>query len=296
MERAVAISSNGAVESSSSAVSWGPIIAGAVTAAAISLCLLILGSGLGLTLVSPWAGNNASGTTFAVSTAIWLVAMQWLSSAFGGYITGRLRTKWAGVHSDEVFFRDTAHGFLSWTIATLFVAWLMSGALAGIVGKTADVASTVTGAAAMGAAANADKIASTPSAYFVDKLMRLAPNAPAPAPAAGAANNDEIGRILLSGATGEISADDKAYLAQLISTRTGLSQADAEKRVNDVLGQIEATKAQAQKTADDARKAGIELSLLMFLSLLVGAFIACVAAAYGGRLRDDFEATVVVSR
>jgi len=304
MVQTVTLNSDNAVESSASAVSWGPIIAGATTAAAISLCLVILGSGLGLTMVSPWAGDSASGTAIAISAVIWFVVIQWVSSGLGGYVTGRLRTKWVGVHNDEVFFRDTAHGFVAWTVATLFVAWLMSGAMAGLIGKGADVASTVAGGAAMGAAANADKIASMPSAMYVDRLLRPATGTATPPPAGGAGNDaasmsaarDEIGRILMTGATGEISADDKTYLAQMISTRTSMPQADAEKRVNDVIGQIDAAKTQAQKTADDARKAGIKLSLLMFVSLLIGAFIASVSAAYGGRQRDDFESSLVVAR
>jgi len=301
MVQAVNLNPDGAVESSASAVSWGPIIAGATTAAAISLCLVILGSGLGLTMVSPWAGDSASASTIAISAVIWFVVIQWVSSGLGGYVTGRLRTKWVGVHTDEVFFRDTAHGFVAWTVATLFVAWLMSGTMAGLIGKGADVASTVAGGAAMGAAANADKIASMPSALYVDRLLRPANGAAATPPAgndaaAMSAARDEIGRILMTGATGDISTDDKTYLAQLISTRTGMPQADAEKRVNDVIGQIDAAKTQAQKAADDARKAGIKLSLLMFMSLLIGAFIASVAAAYGGRLRDDFEESLIVAR
>src|SRR5690349_17076553 len=100
-------------ESSSTAVSWGAVIAGAFAACTLSLILMLLGSGLGLTMVSPWSGTGPSVTTFAVSTAVWLVIVQWLSSGVGGYLAGRLRTKWVNVHTDEVYFRDTAHGFLA---------------------------------------------------------------------------------------------------------------------------------------------------------------------------------------
>src|ERR1700722_13819606 len=81
-----------------SAVSWGAIIAGAFVASAVSLVLFALGSGLGFASVSPWPGHGASATTFAVTTAIWLIIMQWISSGLGGYITGRLRTRWHGTH------------------------------------------------------------------------------------------------------------------------------------------------------------------------------------------------------
>lgn len=114
------------VESSASAVEWGAIIGGALGAIGISIILFALGSGLGLSSVSPWSFSNPSPTTFAVGAGIWLIVTQWLASAFGGYMTGRLRTKWVGIRTDEVFFRDTAHGFLAWALATLVMAVLFS--------------------------------------------------------------------------------------------------------------------------------------------------------------------------
>ena len=129
-----------------SAVSWAAIIAGAVGAAALSLILLLLGSGLGLSMASPWSGPSA--TTFAVSTAIWLIVVQWLASGVGGYIAGRLRTKWNGIHTDEVAFRDTAHGFLAWALATLLVAGLLGSAVSSIVGGGASAVSSIASGAA----------------------------------------------------------------------------------------------------------------------------------------------------
>jgi len=110
------------VESSASAVEWAAIVGGAVGAIGLSIIMFSLGAGLGLSSVSPWSFSNPSPTTFAVGAAIWLILTQWLASALGGYLTGRLRTKWVGVRTDEVFFRDTAHGFLSWALATLTIA------------------------------------------------------------------------------------------------------------------------------------------------------------------------------
>src|SRR6202049_3317726 len=105
-----------------SAASWPSIIAGAFVAASVSLVLLALGSGLGFASISPWPGQGVTATTFAVTTAIWLIVMQWVSSGVGGYITGRLRTRWTGTHTHEVFFRDTAHGLVMWSVATVLVA------------------------------------------------------------------------------------------------------------------------------------------------------------------------------
>jgi hypothetical protein len=118
------------VESSASAVEWAAIVGGALGAVGLSILMFTLGSGLGLASVSPWSFSNPSPTTFAVGAAIWLIVTQWLASALGGYLTGRLRTKWVGIRTDEVFFRDTAHGFLAWALATLLVAAFFSLATA----------------------------------------------------------------------------------------------------------------------------------------------------------------------
>ena len=279
-------------ESSVAAVSWGPIIAGAFAAAAATLILMLLGSGLGLTMVSPWSSEGVTATTFAVSTGIWLVVVQWLSAALGGYLTGRLRTKWVGVHTDEVYFRDTAHGFLAWALATLLVAGVLGSALSAAVGRGVQAASTVASGAVQGAASSASAPdADNATSYFVDTLFRqtdparLATGEDADAQAASQAS-----RILIaSAAAGEVSADDKAYLVQLVSARTGLSQPDAQARVDALLTQVEEAKVQAQAAADTARSAGATFGLVAALSLVLGAFIASAAAMLGGKQRDDQE-------
>ncbi|MGA2638254.1 hypothetical protein [Methylocella sp.] len=284
-------------ETSASAVSWGAIIAGAIAAVASSLVLLLTGSGVGLTIVSPWSNSGVSPTTFAVSTAIWLIVVQWLSSALGGYLTGRLRTRWAGVHQDEVFFRDTAHGFLAWALATVLVAGVLGSAASAIIaGGAAAVTSVATGAAQGAAQAGTDKATNgpgLPTDYFVDLMFRPpADLSSATGPAAASQNETdartEASRILvMSLAFGSVPAADRSYLAQLVSARTGRTAADARQRVDDVITQIDQAKAKAKETADKARKAGITTSLLTALSLVIGAFVASVAAAFGGRLRDE---------
>ncbi|TPI76721.1 hypothetical protein [Mesorhizobium sp. B2-8-9] len=287
-----------AVETSSSAVNWGPIVAGAFAAATLTLVLMLVGSGLGLTMMSPWGG--ASLTTFAVSTAVWLVIVQWLSSALGGYVAGRLRTKWVNVHTDEVYFRDTAHGFLAWALATLLVATVLGTAISGIVGTGAQATTGLLSGAAAGAASQASS-AQSPSAndlagYFVDALFRPADNAAAAPPPAGTPQNNadaagQATRILaISAANGEMSANDKAYLARLVASRTGLPQADAQKRVDEVLASVEEAKNKAKAAADKARKASATTALVGALSLVIGAFIAAVAGVLGGRQRDEDEA------
>jgi len=291
-------------ESSSTAVSWGPIIAGAFAASTLTFILMLLGSGLGLTMVSPWSGSGASITTFAVSTAIWLVIVQWLSSGVGGYLAGRLRTKWVGVHTDEVYFRDTAHGFLAWALATLLVVGVLASALSSVLGSGVQAASTVASGAAMGASAGASSSvsgASTDNAtsYLVDSLFR-----PADASRLAAANpqNDaaaasQASRILIaSAAAGEVSAEDKTYLSQLVAARTGLSEADAKTRVDTILAKVQDGQVKAKQAADTARKGSATFALLGALSLVIGAFIASAAAALGGRQRDEEEALFITSR
>ena len=243
-------------------------------------------------MVSPWAGKSASLTTIAASTAVWLIIVQWLSSGVGGYIAGRLRTKWVGVHTDEVFFRDTAHGFLAWALATLLVVGFLSSALIAALGTGVQAASTVVSGAATGAVANAGEGSAEVTSYFVDTLFRSADPAKLAAPGneGDRAATSQASRILFAGATsGEMSAEDRTYLTQLVAARAGLSEPDAQARVDAVLKRVEQAKLEAQQAADSARKAGATFALVSALSLAVGAFIASAAAAFGGSQRDEEE-------
>jgi hypothetical protein len=297
-----AIDLSASEESSATAVSWGPIIAGAFAASTLTFMLMLFGSGLGLSMVSPWSGSGASLTTFAVSGAIWLIIVQWLSSGVGGYLAGRLRTKWVGIHTDEVYFRDTAHGFLAWALATLLVVGVLGSALSAVLGSGVQAASTVASGAAMGASAGASANAGSAdnaTSYLVDSLFR-----PADASKLAAANPDsdaaavgQASRIMIaSAAAGEISADDKTYLSQLVAARTGVSEADAKARVDALVAKVEDAKVKAKQAADTARKGSATFALLGALSLVIGAFIASAAAALGGRQRDDEEAVFIANR
>jgi hypothetical protein len=288
------------VESSSSAVSWAPVIAGAFVATVVTLVLMLVGAGLGLTMVSPFASESSSATTISVYAAIWLVIVQWVSSGVGGYLTGRLRTKWVGVHTDEVFFRDTAHGFLTWAVATVVVVMFLSSAVSSVVGTAAQTVGQAAAATTSAAAtAASDNLPDLSTSYFTDALLRPAdPRTPSPRTAAGSteATAGEISRILLrSAANGEVTADDRSYIEQLIAVRTGLSEADAKARVDAVMKQIDDAKVAAQQAADTARKSTATTALLGALSMFIGAFIASAAAAIGGRRRDDDEAIVLTT-
>ncbi|TCU06805.1 hypothetical protein EV132_13116 [Rhizobium sullae] len=279
------------VESSKSAMSWGPIFGGAFAATGVTLILLLLGSGVGLTAVSPWTGQSASAGSIGVTAAIWLVVVQWLSAALGGYLTGRLRTKWTAVHSDEVFFRDTAHGLISWAVATVFVAGFLASSLTALAGAGAQgVSQAATTASLAGTLAAAESPTTDLStSYFTDALLRPDRSRAQTTTDDGAAAA-EVSRILLQGAAqGGIPDEDKNYLATVVASRTALPEADAKARVDAILKRVEDAKVAAQKTADEARKAAATTAMLGAMSLIVGAFISSAAAALGGRQRDEEE-------
>ncbi|WFR77103.1 hypothetical protein P9875_15370 [Janthinobacterium rivuli] len=278
-------------------VSWGAVLAGAAAAAALSFILLILGVGLGLSSVSPWSFNA---TAIGVSTIAWLAFMQLAASGIGGYMAGRLRVKWSSIHTDEVHFRDTAHGLLAWAVATLITVAVLAGGtravLSGAIDAGSGVAAAVSPAAAAGAGAAGAKAGegsdANPLDYFSDMLLRAAP-------AAGAGETGgtvteqrvETGRIFATSlSTGSLAADDRAYLGQVVASRTGLTQAEAEARVDAVYARAAKAaadaKARAQQAADTVRKAGAHTALWMFVALLLGAFVASLAATFGGRQRD----------
>lgn len=281
-----------------SGVSWGAIFAGAAAAAALSLVLVLLGSGLGLSAISPWSDNSAAAV--GTSTIVWIAFTQLAASAVGGYLAGRLRIKWAMAHTDEVYFRDTAHGLLAWAVATLLTAALLTGAVRAVMKGAIDAGTgvaTATMAAGAGGAAGAategaeSGLGFNPATYYADVLLRSDKTGP---DANSGENRAEAMRIFANAAqAGSLGSDDRAYLARMVAARTGLAQADAEKRVDDVHARIGAAAAKAKNTAkeaaDKARKAAAYSALWMTAALMLGAFVASLAATMGGRLRDEVD-------
>src|SRR6185312_5341730 len=262
--------------SGKSAASWPAIFAGASVAAAVSLILVALGAGLGFASVSPWPGHGVSAATFAVTTAIWLIVTQWLSSGVGGYMAGRLRTRWVGTHTHEVFFRDTAHGLVTWAVATLLVATTLTSTVFSALGEGAHAASGVASAAAGTTSASGPgamrALSALPGAYDLDKLLRTSGSATgnsAPDPRA------EVSHIIAnSAATGTVSDADHAYLADLVAARTGIPQPEAAKRVDEFVPATTEAEGKVKAAADAARHAASQAAIFTALSLLVGAFIA----------------------
>jgi hypothetical protein len=249
-----------ASEVSSSGLSWPAILAGAFAAAAAWFTLLALGAGMGLSSVSPWPVSGASARQVGPGAILWLMVVQLLACSLGGYLAGRLRSRWATLHAHEVHFRDTAHGFLAWAVGLVIsVAFLSSLGVS--------IAKDAPAVAAEGA-----------NDYYVDSLFR------ADHPIANADDQmvrKEVGVILANALRRtEIVPQDRSYLSDLVATRTGLDSDHAEARVNETL-------TAARQAMDTGRKAVAHSLYWLVASLLLGAFGASLAATRGGRQRDN---------
>jgi hypothetical protein len=258
-------------EPSIAGVSWPAVTAGAIVSCALTLMLLAFGVGLGLSVVSPWTGSGVSATTFKIGTGLYLIVIAMLSSSIGGHLAGRLRTRWIGVHSDEVYFRDTAQGFIAWALASVLGAVLLASPAGSLISGGAS-------GATQGATAAASR--SGPMDGYLDTLLR--PDNPT-SQAAGNGNETRGEMLRLFNSSfrngGELKPADRDYVAKVVAARTGLSRADADKRVNEVVTQV-------KTDLDAARKATAQLAFWLTASLLVGAFCASLAATEGGGLRD----------
>lgn len=301
-----------AAVNSASAVSWGAIFAGAAAAASLALMLLMLGAGLGLTSISPWENQGLAAGTVGIAAIAWLTFTQIVASGMGGYLAGRLRTKWVDTHTNEIYFRDTAHGFLTWAVALLVSAVLLTTTISSLIGGSAKVIGSVAGGATATAVNNAGEGSSVLSKssmeYFTRSLFRasgstpagnsnasgndvMAMNQPVPPKAESPAQLAEVTGIFANSIySGALPKDDLTYVAQLVSQNTGISQQEAEQRVQAVYNKAQANlkeaKDKAQQAADAARKTTSYVTLWSFISLLIGAFVASLCATYGGRQRD----------
>jgi len=261
---------SGRYEVHSSGVCWSAVTAGAFATGAMALILLALGAGLNLSWVSPWSGVGASASTIGKTAIIWLIVMEVLSSAMGGYIAGRLRKRWPSIHGDEVHFRDTAHGLLAWSVALVVTIAFLTSATTSLLGTNQKREPS----------AHAESQASGPNAYFVDALFRADTSRPE---MANASVRNEAEFIFAKGLhQGALSSDDKTYLDQLVAAKTGMNPGDADNRVSNVF-------ANAQQTAENIRKAAAHSLLWIFLALLIGVFCASLFATIGGRQRDRVE-------
>jgi hypothetical protein len=295
--------------------SWSAAIAGVFGALAVGFIIISLGSGIGLSLASPYSWGP-SATTLTIIGAVWLVMAHTFGFATGGYLAARLRSHSFDGITDETRFRDAAQGFVVWAMGVVVMFAIAGAAAVFTAGATAHVASGA--AAGTGAALSNPQNtagASGPVDYFVDLLFRpssatasagtqspmsAAPGsatvgaAPAGPAAAGAVSSAqqrldaesraEVTRILARGvAQGGLTDQDRTYLAQLVAQRTGLPPDEAQRRVTEVEGKAKET---VKEAADKAAKAGSYFSFWMFMSLLFGAVAATLGGIVGGDLRD----------
>ena len=258
-------------EANSSGVSWAAVFGGALVGAASFLILIALGAGMGLSAISPWSNEGVSASTMGTAAIVWLILMEMIASALGGWLTGRLRTKWAVIHTDEVFFRDTANGFLAWAVALVIGVSLLTSAATSMAGGVA-AGRMLTGSSVVPAA--------DPNGYYIDTLFRSDRVSPE---SKDAAMQAETGRIFANALKqDQIPAADQSYLAQQVAVRTGIGMPEASKRVTDAVSN-------ARVAADAARSVMARFLLWPFLALLVGAFSASYAATVGGRQRDHVK-------
>jgi hypothetical protein len=282
-------------DSHASAVSWSAILAGSAATAALSLILLMLGIGLGLSSVSPWTFSGVQASTMGVVTIVWLSLTQAIASGLGGYLSGRLRTRWLTLHNDEVFFRDTVHGFLAWAIASLASAAILSTVIGTIVTGGIQASAPTISKLTNSGAVSKDFVTSQssgsnsgPMAYSIDVLFRST--------AKGSEDSKlskqiEVKRIFENSIQiGPLPPADIRYIGQLVSQHTGRTQDEAEKLTVETYSLLQSSmyaSINAIKAATDSvRKTSTYATLWLFISLLIGAFCASFAATLGGNRRD----------
>jgi hypothetical protein len=265
-------------------IDWAAVIGGLVLASAISVLLLTFGSAVGLSFTNFHTFNGVAPIWVAIAAASWLLWVQISSFMAGGYLTGRMRRRFHDATEHESDVRDGAHGLLVWAGALVLGAIIAVGGLGSALSAIGSTASTLTNAASNVAQGSAPTI--DPNAYFTDELFRLPAGTAAPA---GTASDfrGEATRILATGVTGTVSDEDKAYLAQLVATNTGLPEDQAKARVDQVMTAVDTAKQKALDAAETARKTAVIAAFLTAASLLVSAVGAYWAAMKGGRHRDE---------
>ncbi|MGE6696767.1 hypothetical protein ACQKH5_03690 [Hyphomonas sp. NPDC076900] len=259
------------------AICWSAIFAGAFAALGLTIVLVVLGSAFGFGAMSPFADDGLSLTTIGVVTILWLIFTQIFASIAGGYLAGRMRRRWA-IHQDEVFFRDSVHGFLTWAVASAFMF-----AVAGI----AAAGGSAVAAAVTTAAVASEEDALAPPNVITDRLYRVAGGNPITLDSA----RDQAGRLVIRAIADEeaVTAEDRAWLTADVIEWTGMSDSEAEARVQLAFTEIAEAREAAKDEVDAARAASATLAIATALAMMIGAFVAAGAAVFGGRERDGLE-------
>lgn len=245
---------------------WTSIVAGALVAAAISAILVTFGTAVGLGVSSASPTWRDASIALWVLSGIFLILQSLVSFGCGGYLAARARSPsaYSLTATEETERRDGFHGVTSWALAVL-----IGVALAVLISLAANRPTALT----------APPSSTEPKAlsYEIDHLFRSPRRPPSPdiAPL-----RSEAGRILLTSSSHQgVSSDDRAYLAQMVTTVTGLTGADADRRVDSIVSE-------SKRALSHARAAGIVLAFCLATALLLGAVAAWAGAEAGGHHRD----------
>lgn len=243
-------------ETGAAGVSWPAVFAGAFGMGALGLILMVLGAGFGLSSVSPWPQTGADAARISAGAIIWVIFVQLVASAAGGYLAGRLRTKWVALHTHEVFFRDSANGFIAWCFALVLTTILFAGYAVTLAGQSGNAATN------------------QGSNYFVAQLFRGA----RPASLDQGVRNEAAAVLADALRHPDTAVNDQSYLTDLVAS-TGVGRPEAAQQVANTL-------AANREAADATRKAVAHSLYWLFVAFLIGAFCASYAATIGGRQRD----------
>jgi hypothetical protein len=246
-------------------MSWSPVVAGAISATALSFVLLSFGVALGLSVASTSPTWRDASTALALLSGLFLVLQALIAFGLGGYIAGRIRSPASAGPADTVERNDGVHGLLTWALAVVFGA-MLAALVSGLGASTRQPLPS-------GATSAAEPLLS----YELDRLFR----APRRAPNIDlTAERAEAGRILLTSASHSgVAPEDRAYLVQQVAGLTGATPVDAERRVDDVLGK-------ARSAVRKSRQTAVILAFTAAAAVLLGSVAAWSAAVAGGRHRD----------
>jgi hypothetical protein len=247
-------------------VEWGPVVAGAIAAAALALVLHAFAVAIGLSVSSTAPTWRDASFALVLLSGLYLVLAALGSYGLGGYLAGLTRARL--ISREGADLRDGLHGLLVWAFATLLTA---------VIGLATAQPLTRLAAPSGGQAGSSTSVGGENLiAYDLDRLFR----------AERRANTDldypraEAARILLTTSSHRgMQPEDRAYLVRLTAAYTGLAQPDAERRVDEVA-------ARAKENISRARRTAVILAFMTGAAAMLEAAASCFAACAGGRVRD----------
>lgn len=264
------------IMSDASYVDWAAILSGAIVAYALLIVLTTFGAGIGLSMVSPEAGEGVSMRWVVISGGLWLIWTSVSSFAAGGYLAGRMRRRVGDATADEVETRDGGHGVVVWAVGTVLAILMATSGAFNVVGSS--VSALGSGASTITSAMEGP----------LDTAARTALRSDDGTVVADADVRDEISSVLMrSLQDGEVTEEDRSYLATVIANSTEMSQEDAREQIDASIAEVEQTYEQAVDTAEQARIAGVISAFVLAATLLASGGAAYFAAAAGGHHRDE---------